>query len=355
MKKLRLYRKILIIIILFVSLVGGGASLQKLERDMKNSRASITNLSDEMVIPGGMPIGIYMETDGVLIIGTEGIADKTGTVCEPAKYIVKEGDYITALNYSPIKSKSELIEAVGNLDSKEVVLTLRREEQKLDVRFECVQVAAEVYKLGIWVRDNVQGLGTLTYMTTESKFGALGHGIHDVDTNELLEIADGDLYKTTIRGVQKGKVGSPGGLEGVIIYNNRNVLGTVEDNTENGVYGTVEDIDTLFENQEAVEICSKEDVQAGPATIRCCVGGSVEEYEIKILRADLYSRTENKSIVIQVTDQKLLDITGGIVQGMSGSPVIQNGKLVGAVTHVLVNDPTRGYGIFIEDMLKAGD
>ena len=352
MKKIRTYRKILIIFILFITLIGGGLSLEKLERDHKNSQVSIASLSEEMLIPGGMPIGIYMETDGVLIIGTEGISNRMGEVCEPAKYIVKEGDYIIALNHIVIESKAELIKAVKELETEEVVLALRRDEKVLEVRFDCVEVGVNEYKLGIWVRDNVQGLGTLTYLTTGSEFGALGHGIHDVDTNELLEIAEGDLYKTTIRGVQKGKAGSPGGLEGVIIYNNHNVIGTIEANTENGVYGTLDNIDALFDNQEAVKICEKEKVKVGPATIRCCVDGKVKEYDIAILRVDLYSRSENKRIVLQVTDKELLDKTGGIVQGMSGSPILQNGKIVGAVTHVFVNDPTSGYGIFIEDMLK---
>lgn len=338
-----------------MTIVGGGFSLKKAESRLEKSRVSTGNISNHHVILGGIPIGIYMETKGILIIGTEEIKNKNGELCEPAKYIVKEGDYITAINDINVQSKAELIEAVDDLKAEEVVLSVRRNHTEMDVKFDCVEVDNDIYKLGIWVRDNAQGLGTLTYISTDSKFGALGHGIHDVDTGELLEISDGDLYKASIRGVQKGRAGAPGGLEGVIVYNSYNMLGTIEMNTENGVYGTVERMDKLLEKQEVVEVCKKEDVQCGPAVIRCQVDGKVEEYDIKIIRVDIYSRSENKSIVLQVKDKELLEKTGGIVQGMSGSPIIQNGKLVGAVTHVLVNDPTRGYGIFIENMLETAN
>lgn len=346
------YRRILIMILLLSMTMGTGFGMQKMQEEEENQQVSTQSIDSEMVIPGGVPIGIYMEMDGVLVLATEGIECVDGNEYEPAKNLVKSGDYIVGMNGESISNKKELVQAVSKLESSEVILSLRRDEEYIDVKMQSVQVGERKYKLGIWVKDNVQGLGTLTYVTTNSEYGALGHGIHDTDTEELLEISEGTVYETSIIGVQKGQKGEPGGLEGVIIYNRYNVLGTVEKNTENGIYGTIENVDKLLEDQEPMEICEKDDIKIGDATIRCTVDGTMEEYDIKIKNVDFYTGNVNKGIVIEVVDEELLELTGGIVQGMSGSPILQNGKIVGAVTHVLVNDPTRGYGIFIEDMLK---
>ena len=201
------------------------------------------------------------------------------------------------------------------------------------------------------MRDNTQGLGTVTYLDANSRFGALGHGIHDVDTSKLLEIEGGTVYTTSVKDIQKGKTGTPGGMEGIIVYNNYNILGKITKNTEAGIFGTIQRIDTLFSDQTPVEAAGKEEIKEGPATILCAAEGEVKEYKIEIEKVDIHSKEINKGIILRVTDERLLDVTGGIVQGMSGSPILQDGKLVGAVTHVFVNDPTRGYGIFIENML----
>ena len=215
-----------------------------------------------------------------------------------------------------------------------------------------MQTDTDKYMLGIWVRDNAQGLGTVTYLDVNSRFGALGHGIHDVDTNELLDISEGTLYVTSIKDIQKGEDGIPGGLEGIIVYNNYNILGTITDNTEAGIFGKIDRIDALFTDQTPVSTLAKEEIKEGPAVIRCAVEGKVKEYDIEITGVDIRTEEVNKGIVLEVTDEELLKVTGGIVQGMSGSPILQDGKLVGAVTHVFVNNPTIGYGIFIENMLK---
>lgn len=346
------YRRILVIVLLFSTIMGTGFSVEQLEASDDKQQVSTNSVDQEMVIPGGMPIGIYMETDGVLVLATECIQCVDGTEYEPAKNLVKEGDYIVAINGEEIDNKNELVKAVNRLESASVVLGLRRSEEYIEVKLQCAEVDTDEYKLGIWVKDNIQGLGTVTYMTLDSEFGALGHGIHDSETEELLEIAEGTVYETSIVGVQKGQKGEPGGLEGVIIYNRYNVLGAIEENTENGIFGTIEDIDRLFENQEPMKVCKKEEVKLGAATIRCTVDGAVGEYDILIKNVDQYTADDNKSIIIEIVDEELIALTGGIVQGMSGSPILQNGKIVGAVTHVLVNDPARGYGIFIEDMLK---
>lgn len=300
----------------------------------------------------GMPIGIYMETNGVMVLGTDAIEGTDGDKYKPADHIVRQGDYITGINDEVITNKKELIAAVKKLDDENVVLHLRRKDQPVDVRLKAVESSEEEYRLGIWVRDNAQGLGTVTFLNGNSQFGALGHGIHDVDTNELLEIAKGSLYETSISAIQKGEDGSPGGMEGVIVYNRYNILGEITENTDAGIFGTVDRIHELFADETPLKAGRKTEIQRGPAKIRCCVDGVVREYDVNILKVDLSEREVNKGIVLEVTDKELLEKTGGIIQGMSGSPIIQNDKIIGAVTHVFVQDAKKGYGIFIENMLE---
>ncbi len=319
---------------------------------VEQTEVSTETINEDTVLVGGMPVGIYMETDGVMILDTEHIKGLDGVEYEPASHLVKGGDYITGLNGQTIENKSELMEALKHLTGDEVVLKLRRDEETLDVKLKPVECSPGDYKLGLWVRDNVQGLGTITFLTGDSKFGALGHGIHDTDTNALLSIADGTLYKTSVHSIKKGENGIPGSMEGIIVYNGYNKLGTIEQNTDAGIYGSVDKIDELFAEQIPVEIAPKEEIEIGDATIRCFVENEVQEYDIKVTDIDYSGHEINKGLVIQVTDPELLDKTGGIIQGMSGSPILQNGRLIGAVTHVFVQDSTKGYGIFIENMLE---
>ena len=346
------YRRVLIIILVLSMTMGTGFGVQQLEASEEKQIVNSSGNSAQYVIPGGMAIGIYMETDGVLVLSTECMKCVDGNDYEPAKNLVKPGDYIVELNGKEIDDKSALVQAVNKLESSEVILKLRRDDEYIDVKMKSVEVKNDQYKLGIWVKDSIQGLGTVTYLTMNGEFGALGHGIHDSETNQLIEIDKGSVYTTNIVGIQKGEKGEPGGLEGVIIYRNSNKLGLIEKNTEEGIYGSIEKIETFCKNIQSIQICKKEDIKLGKASILCSVDGAVKEYEIKIKNVDSYVKDANKGIIIEVTDEQLLELTGGIVQGMSGSPIIQDGKIVGAVTHVLVNDPTRGYGIFIEDMLK---
>lgn len=346
------YRRILIMVVVFTTVAGGSYYLIEEKRVSMKQEVSAEASGDTMVIPGGMPVGIYLETNGVMVLGTEEITGLDGMEHDPAAHLVKSGDYIVAFNGEQIDTKSQLIDAVEGLRKEEVILTVKRNDLKIDVKFKPVKCTGDEYKLGIWVRDNTQGLGTVTYLNADSEFGALGHGIHDVDTNELLDIAGGTLYLTSIRDIQKGVSGTPGGMEGIIVYNNYNVLGTITENTDAGIFGTLDRIDALFSRQEPVETAATGEIRKGPAVIRCAVEGDVREYKIEITDVDRHTKELNKGIVIRVTDEKLLKATGGIVQGMSGSPILQNGKLVGAVTHVFVNDPARGYGIFIENMMK---
>ena len=207
------------------------------------------------------------------------------------------------------------------------------------------------YKTGIWVRDDTQGIGTLTYVDENGNYGALGHGISDVDTSTLLSLQEGKLYPSDIISVVKGEKGTPGELAGVIRYDENEVMGSITANTEAGIFGKVTE---SFKSQlkgTPIEVGLKQEIETGPATIRCTVDGTVKEYDIEIEKVLLNSSDVNKSMVIKVTDEELLQKTGGIVQGMSGSPIIQNGKLIGAVTHVFIQDSTSGFGIFAENMI----
>lgn len=348
-------RRAEVILLVFVCTVGGGYALIEQKRSEFRQEVNADAGSETLVIPGGMPVGIYLETEGVMVLGTDKITAADGMDYEPSAKKIKAGDYITAINDQQVSDKSELIHEVAALHGREVVLSVVRNEENLKIRTEAVETAQQEYKLGIWVRDNAQGLGTITYLDADSRFGALGHGIHDVDTNELLQISGGSLYTTSIHDIQKGTDGIPGGLEGVIIYNHYNVLGKIEKNTDAGIFGTVDRIDTLFQDQTPIAVAGKEEIQPGKAYIRCAVEGEAKEYEVEIKGVDFYTKEVNKGIMLEVTDPKLLEVTGGIVQGMSGSPIIQNGKLIGAVTHVFVNHPTKGYGIFIENMLENAE
>lgn len=351
----RWYRRMLIILLVFAVTVGGSYCFLQIKREELKKEVSAGTGSENLLIPGGMPIGIYMETDGVMVLGTDEIKSSDGSSTSPAKHLVKDGDYIVGIDEEEVENKQELIEVMQNLSKKTVILHLRRKMEYIDVKIHPAKDEEGKYKLGIWVRDNVQGLGTITFLNANSEFGALGHGIHDVDTSELLEISEGTLYETSIQNIKKGQNGSPGGMEGIIVYNHYNVLGSITSNTETGIYGKIDRVDKVFKNQEAYPAASKEEIKTGKAYIRCAVSGEVKDYEIQITKIDLHPGEVNKGIEIRVTDEELLRITGGIVQGMSGSPILQDGKIVGAVTHVFVQDSTKGYGIFIENMLENLD
>lgn len=320
---------------------------------LKDIRVDVVD--DRYAVPCGLPVGIYLKSDGVMVIGTGEVEGSDGTISEPALGILQTGDYIQAVNGSPLNTKEELTEAVNRSHGEETILTVRRAGSEIDVKIDPASASDGSYKLGAWVRDDTQGIGTVTYVTPDGSFGALGHGISDSDTGELVQIQDGSLYETAIMGIEKGSAGKPGVLSGVIYYGPGSVLGEISSNTGEGIFGTVNSEFSGRLDSTPMEIGYRQDVKEGPAIIRSSVSGELKDYEIEIQRVDYSSGSGGKGMILKVTDPELLSLTGGIVQGMSGSPIIQNGKLVGAVTHVLVNDPTRGYGIFIENMLEAAE
>ena len=317
---------------------------------LKNIQVDVVDT--QYAVPCGLPVGIYLKSDGVMVIGTGEVAGPDGSSSEPSLGILQSGDYILAAGGVPLESKEDLVRAGGASSGQEMGLSVRRQDQEFDVKVTPARDSGGSCKLGVWVRDDTQGIGTMTYVDTNGRFGALGHGISDTDTGRLVQIQDGSLYETAIMGIEKGSTGKPGVMSGVIYYGPGSSLGSIAANTEEGVFGAV---DARFADQleaEPLEIGYKQDVREGPAVIRSSVSGTPKDYAIEIERVDYSAGKTGKSMVIRVTDPELLALTGGIVQGMSGSPIIQNGRLIGAVTHVFIQDSSRGYGIFIEHMLE---
>lgn len=299
----------------------------------------------------GAPVGIYMETDGVMVIRTAEIRSSDGTVSRPSENILREGDYITKVNGQSIRSKQELIDAVKVSNGSPVCLSLLRDGETIEVQVTPQKSQDGTCRLGAWVRDNMQGIGTLTFVEPDGTFAALGHGISDVDTGKMLQLNGGELYLTQILSVIPGKAGVPGELQGVIHYEEKNRIGSVAENTIYGIHGVLDREKSSALPLTVTEIAYRQEIETGPATVRMCVDNTVEEYEAEITEIDLGSENTNNNFVLEITDQRLLRKTGGIVQGNSGSPVIQNGRLIGAITHVFVNHPEKGYGVFAENML----
>lgn len=308
---------------------------------------------EKQLIPAGIPIGIYLETKGVLVVDVEEV-ELTNGKSSPAKYILQKGDYILAVEGKDVESKRELTKYIQESEGHSLTLTIKRNNQVFDSKVTPVLDATGKYQLGIWIKDNAQGIGTLTYIDELGSFGALGHGIHDSVTGDVVYIDLGSLYDTEIIAVKKGESGEPGELTGVIEYSKKHLLGDIYYNTDCGIFGNCNlRLLNVISELDAVPIGYKQQVSIGPAQIVCSIEGERAYYDIEITAIHYDGNVVNKRLEIQVTDPELIALTGGIVQGMSGASILQNGKIIGAVTHVLVRDSTRGYGIFIEDMMQA--
>lgn len=315
-------------------------------------QVGIQVIEDQELIPVGAPIGIYVETDGILVVGTGEFQGADGISYSPGKNIVKSGDYIRKIDGEEIEKKDELIQKVEESGGKAVTLTVERDGEVMDLLVKPEKDVNGAYKIGVWVRDNAQGVGTMTYIDSEGNFGALGHGINDVDTSTLMQMEGGTLYETNIVEIKKGTAGNPGEMTGMIVYSNDRILGEIVSNSSQGIFGTCNSKALSMAVREPLPIGLKQEIEKGPAQILCTVDGTTKYYDVEITEIHLDHDNINRGIELKVTDEQLLEMTGGIVQGMSGSPIIQNGKFIGAVTHVLVQDSTRGYGIFIENMLQ---
>lgn len=315
---------------------------------------TVNVVEGQQVYVSGEIVGIYTECTGVFVIDTCEIESVSGELINPAQNVVKTGDYILAINGKDLTSKEEMAEIVKKSKGKTLELVVSRNGQVKEVKVTPVKAKNGSFLLGIWIKDDLAGIGTLTYVTPTGEYGTLGHGMGNGENTQLFEVDDGVLFTSKVIGIQKGQVGKAGELKGVIRYGTTSKMGEVYKNTDAGIFGKF-DSDDLYDylhNGELYDVAYKQEIQVGPAQIVSEISGKREYYDIKITYVDYLAINSNKGLYIEVTDPDLLELTGGIVQGMSGSPIIQNGKIIGAVTHVLINDPKCGYGIFIEKMLE---
>ena len=318
---------------------------------LKNVEVQV--IEEREVIPSGMPIGIYVKTEGVLVVGTGEFTGYDGIRYAPARSVLRSGDYLLKINGQNVTGKKMFMKSLQEMGEGNLILTIRRGNENFDVKVLPVKDQSGTYKIGIWIRDNAQGVGTLTYIDESGGFGALGHGVNDMDTSTLMALQKGTLYHADIIGIRKGQSGSPGELTGLIDYAEDNILGVISRNEEKGIFGICSEELEEEATYEPVPIGLRQEVKKGPAKILCSLDGRhANLYDIEITDIVYDKAHINREIVLQITDETLISKTGGIIQGMSGAPILQNGKLIGAVTHVFVQDATKGYGIFIEEMME---
>ena len=310
---------------------------------------SVNVIPKTTVVPVGSAIGMKLYTDGVLVVGMSEIEGK-----RPYENSgIQEGDRIIQIDQNEIDSTEDLIDVVNNSKGNSVSIQYVHNEETITTSITPVKNQDNEYKLGLWVRDAAAGVGTLTFYEPDSKmFASLGHGILDVDTSSLIKIENGELVTTNILSITKGKKGEPGEIRGTIETGID--IGDISKNTSFGVFGILNKPSYISVSQEdEMEVALRNEIKTGKAEIICELeNGKREHYDIEIQKVFVNNNQDNKSMLIKVTDKNLLDKTGGIIQGMSGAPIIQNGKFIGAVTHVLVNDPSLGYGVFADMMLK---
>jgi len=315
---------------------------------------TVNVIPNTVVIPSGEAIGLRLYTSGVLVVGMSEIQGEDHNNYTPYKNSgIKEGDMITKVDNESVTCTSDLVTKVNESKGNSVKITYVRDGSNYNTEITPTKTSDNEYKLGLWVRDAASGVGTITFYDPKTgDFGALGHGILDIDTEELIDIARGDIVTSKIVSIVKGEKGKPGELQGSI--DNGKIIGEVYKNTNFGIYGKLNNLDNVKqENNKVMEVMPRDEVKEGKASILCTLDDNKqEEYEIEIEKVYTSTNRTNKNMIIKVTDQRLLDKTGGIIQGMSGSPILQDGKFVGAVTHVMVNNPEKGYGIFADTMLK---
>jgi len=317
-------------------------------------RVTLDIVPEMEIIPLGHAIGVRINTDGVMVLGTGSFLGADGETYRPAQNLLHAGDLIMYADDTEITSKESLSDYVA-ASQGEIILRVNRGGSETKVTL-VPQVAAkdDVRRIGAWIRDSTKGIGTLTFFNPATgEFGALGHGILDVDTKTLLSVKSGTIMPSSVLSVSKGVRGIPGELEGQVEASI--IWGRIKINCANGIFGEIDSASaSRFADLPRFPVASRSQIKEGRATILTNVSGTdVREYEIQIESVNVNAADETKGIVIRITDPELLKQTGGIVQGMSGSPILQDGRIIGAVTHVFVQDPTKGYAIFIEGMLKA--
>lgn len=326
--------------------------------------------SVEGVYACGRLTGIYEQTEGVLVVNTTEVTDEDGKKVNPADKKVKCGDYILSVNGRTVADKEELSEAVNDImkqydesnddkikseiNKRTVKIKFLRGGEEMSADIAPVRMDDGRYYMGIWVKDDLAGIGTITYYTKDGRFGALGHGIGDgTQSGNLLYANSGDLYSMKLTKIKKGKAGTPGEIGGVVYFGKKSHIGTLDCNSNLGIYGQL-DSDELSEyaaEDTYYPVACKDEIHTGSAQMISEISGKLEKYNLEITNIDKKATDTNKGMELKVTDERLIELSGGIVQGTSGSPIIQDGKIIGAVTHVFVDDPTGGYGICIDEML----
>lgn len=356
----------LILTFMVAALLAGASLLSFIPNDIKIfanetkilklplKEVTISVLPERLLVPGGHSVGVRMNVKGVLVVGLQEIETPEGKIVNPGLDAgLQIGDNILEIDGTKVNNAKEVKEIINQI-KQDVRLKVKRKDDIINIRLAPVlSVDDNLYKIGVWVKDKTAGIGTLTFYDPSSNtFGALGHAITDPETGTVLSVAEGELLNSKVESVKQGKAGSPGEIKG-IFYEADKPLGKLSINTDFGIFGSTYD---QIENpiyQKPLQIGYQNEIKKGPAFILTTLDGDkVEKYSIMIEKINRQTNATTKSMVIKVTDERLLQKSGGIIQGMSGSPIIQNNKIIGAVTHVFVNDPQKGYGIFIEWMLQ---
>lgn len=305
-----------------------------------------------MVYPGGYPLGFTLECEGVIIVSLGEVLTQEGVDIPVYNKDIRVGDVLYSINGQVIKSATNLVEIVNKNGNEKMECVFKRGEDEIIQEITpALEQSTNIYRLGLWVRDNGAGVGTLTFVRQDNnRFGALGHPVCDIDTGRKLPVYTGNIYKCNIVGYNKGTRGNPGELRGLFLRSGE-AVGSLDVNDEYGVYGNVGE-DFVESLGRPIEVGFRDSVKTGKAKILCTIDGNQpKEYDVEIVKLSYQNSSDKKSMVIRVIDKELIEKTGGIVQGMSGSPIIQNGKLIGAVTHVFVSDPTKGFGVYIDWMI----
>lgn len=319
---------------------------------LKNIQVDV--LEKIKVVPIGKIIGLRLYTNGVLIVGMSEIEDVNNKLTKPYEASdIKEGDTIVKVNEEEIDGIESLKKVVNDSKGENVTVTIVRDGSVVTSNITPIRVKNNEYKLGLWVKDAATGVGTVTYYEKETgSFAALGHGIVDFDTDRLIDIDTGEVVTSKVLSIKKGENGKPGEIKGTIL--NQKVIGNVTKNTQFGIYGQLTNLASLnIDTSKSMEVALRNEIQLGDAKLMCALEDNIsKEYEIKIEKIYEQNNSDNKSMLIKIVDNQLLEKTGGIIRGLSGAPIIQNGKFIGAVTNVLVSNPEVGYAIFADMMIK---
>lgn len=312
-------------------------------------------VEQQKLIPCGKTIGVKIKTNGILVLGTGQVQGIDGNRYNPCKGALYSGDLILTANDKQLTCKEDLIETICESKENDLRLKVSRDGSIVSVNIKPIKsIKDDSYKIGIWVRDSTQGIGTITYINPKKmSYGALGHPITDIDTKEIMSLKDGEITDAKIISIKKGQIGEPGEIEGILKDSRKNVIGNVKLNVNQGIFGEItnENIDLL--SQKPLPIAFQHEVVDGRAQIISNIeDNKIKVYDVNLQRLPNFNNNSSKGMIVEIIDKELISKTNGIIQGMSGSPIIQNGKLVGAVTHVFVQNPEKGYGIFIENMIK---